>query len=148
MRGVALSILMLVAGCEPDYAHSAFRCDDAGHGCPAGQLCRAGRCRRGEPTGDGVGCGSAHCDVTQQCCVDESPRCAPAGDSCPGTTVLCDGSGDCQLGDHCCADGHTVFCDQTCEHYACRVDGDCPLAAPNCCDVTPGLPGECSRTGC
>ncbi|TMQ03041.1 MAG: hypothetical protein E6J90_52855 [Deltaproteobacteria bacterium] len=149
MRGAALWIVTLIASCAPDYAHSAFRCD-AEHGCPTGQACLAGRCRRGELTGDGVGCGSATCGVTEQCCLDplNLPRCRPAGDVCPGTSVLCDGSEDCRAGDRCCADGDTVFCDATCDRTACRDDGDCPSTEPNCCGATPEAAGACSRPSC
>jgi hypothetical protein len=58
-----LSLVCLLAGCAPDYGHSAFRCD-ASHACPDDQTCIAGRCRRGAPTGDGVVCGTATCDAT------------------------------------------------------------------------------------
>jgi hypothetical protein len=149
VRGVALSIFTLIASCAPDYGHTAFRCD-AEHGCPAAQSCVAGRCRRGAPTGDGVVCGSATCDVTQQCClyVFSQPTCIAAGDVCPDTSALCDGVEDCQAGDRCCADGKTVFCDATCGDYACRDAADCPSTEPNCCqfDITPW--GECSKFPC
>jgi hypothetical protein len=149
VRGVALSIVLVIASCAPDYAHTAFRCD-ADHGCPDGQGCVAGRCRRGELTGDGVGCGSATCGPAEQCCVDliNPPRCLPAGDVCPGTTALCDGSEDCRAGDRCCADGDTVFCDAACESYACRDAADCPSTAPNCCAVRITPWGQCSPLPC
>ena len=149
MRGVALWILTLIASCAPDYAHSAFRCDD-GHGCPSGQACMAGRCRRGGPTGDGVGCGSASCAVGLQCCDDtfNLPRCLAAGDACQGTSALCDGREDCQAGDRCCADGDTAFCDAACDRYACHDPDDCPSTAPNCCGASAGSAGECSGPPC
>jgi hypothetical protein len=155
VRGVALSIVLVIASCAPDYGHSAFLCDDAGHGCPDGQDCVAGRCRRGEPTGDGVVCGAgsgaARCAPAEQCCV-EGPaqlRCRPAGELCPGITMLCDGAEDCRAGDRCCADGGAVFCDAACEHTACLDADDCPRStAPNCCfDL--GTPwGACSPRPC
>lgn len=149
MRGALLSIVTLLASCAPDYGHTAFRCD-AGHGCPAGQDCLAGRCRRGAPTGDGVACGSMSCGPTEQCCVDlfQPTGCIAAGDICPGTGALCDGVEDCQAGDRCCADGETLFCDATCGAYACQDDADCPSTARSCCpdDTTPW--GRCSRLGC
>jgi len=148
VRSVALWILALVASCAPDYGHTAFRCDGE-RGCPAGQTCYTGRCRRGAPTGDGVGCGALTCDASQQCCVDSlnPPRCIAASDVCPGTAALCDGSEDCRAGDRCCADGDTVFCDASCGHYACRDGADCPSTEPNCCTAdTPW--GLCSKLGC
>lgn len=156
MRRALAWIVLLIASCAPDYAHTAFRCDE-GHGCPAGQMCLDGRCRRGALTGDGVVCGQDDkgsmqvCDTSQQCCLDlfNPPRCIAAGDVCPGTAALCDGSEDCQAGDRCCADGDTVFCDAACDHDACRDAADCPSTAPNCChddDTTPW--GQCSPLGC
>jgi hypothetical protein len=149
MRGAALWIVAMVAGCAPDYAHSAFRCD-AQHGCPDGQRCRDGRCRRGEPTGDGVTCGAKRCGPAEQCCVDaaDRPDCAAAGEACPGDAALCDGSEDCQMGDRCCADGDTAFCDATCNHYACADAADCPLTAPICCRDFGEHWGQCRTSGC
>jgi hypothetical protein len=136
VRGVALLLLVwLVAGCGPDYAHSAFRCD-ATHGCPSGQSCISERCRRGVPEGATVDCGAAICDVaTQQCCIDgiNAPRCIAAGDVCPGVGALCDGREDCIDRDRCCADDDTIACFESCKDYACRDDDDCPSTAPNCC---------------
>lgn len=149
MRGALAWLVALIASCAPDYAHTAFRCTGDG-GCPGGQTCLDGRCRRGAPTGDGVACGPDTCDAHHQCCLDlfNPPRCIAAGDVCPGTAALCDGSEDCQAGDRCCADGDTVFCDAACDRYACRDAADCPSTAPNCCpdDTTPW--GQCSRLGC
>lgn len=149
MRGVALWIITLIASCAPDYGHTAFRCD-ASHDCPAGQSCFAGRCRRGEPTGDGVACGATSCDATQQCCLDlfNPARCIAAGDACAGISALCDGSEDCQPGDRCCADGGTAFCDASCGEYACRDAADCPPSAPSCCTLGDVPWGLCSRLGC
>jgi hypothetical protein len=148
VRGAVLWIVTLIAGCAPNYAHSAFRCG-ADPDCPAGQTCRAGRCLRGAPTGDGVTCGAASCGPADQCCFDPPalPRCIAAGDVCPGTAALCDGSEDCRAGDRCCADGDTAFCDASCGHYACRDGADCPSTEPNCCTAdTPW--GMCSKFGC
>ena len=149
MRAVALWVLTLIAGCAPDYGHTAFRCDGELH-CPGDQTCVLGRCRRGAPTGDGVVCGAVTCDTTQQCCLDlfNPPRCLAAGELCPGTTALCDGIEDCQASDRCCADDDAVFCDATCDRYACRDAGDCPSTRPNCCasDATPW--GTCSEPSC
>jgi hypothetical protein len=149
VRGALAWLVALIASCAPDYAHTAFRCTGDG-GCPAGQTCLDGRCRRGAPIGDGVACGSDACDAHHQCCLDlfNPPRCIAAGDVCPGTAALCDGIEDCQAGDRCCADGDTVFCDAACDRYACRDAADCPSTAPSCCpdDATPW--GQCSRLGC
>jgi hypothetical protein len=149
VRGVALSILTLLASCAPDYGHSAFRCD-ADHGCPAGQACVVGRCRTGLPAGDGVVCATVTCDATQQCCLDlfNPPRCIAAGDVCPGTSALCDGVEDCPAGERCCATGSTVACGASCDEVVCREAADCPSTAPNCCasDQTPW--GTCSALGC
>lgn len=156
MRGVALSIVLVIASCGPDYGHTAFRCD-ADHGCPDGQRCASGRCRRGEPTGDGVRCGKdsgtgaeVTCGTEQMCCRDpfNPPRCVDAGSACPGTAALCDGREDCQAGDRCCADGDTLFCDAVCKHDACREPADCPSTEPNCCIEDPTLWGECSQPPC
>jgi hypothetical protein len=149
VRGALAWLVAWIASCAPDYAHTAFRCD-ADHGCPAGQTCLDGRCRRGAPTGDGVVCGAATCDASHQCCLDQlnPPRCIAAGDVCPGTSALCDGSEDCQAGDRCCADGGTVFCDAACDRYACRDAADCPSTAPNCCPDDTAPWGECSPSGC
>ena len=141
---------MLIAGCAPDYGHSEFLCNPD-HGCPADQTCLDGRCRRGAPTGDGVACGSVTCGVGKQCCfdlLDPPGQCRDAGDVCPGTSALCDGSEDCQAGDRCCADGDTVFCDAACDHYACQDTADCPSTAPNCCHFSPAPWGECFRLPC
>jgi hypothetical protein len=149
VRGVALSILLLVGGCEPDYGHSAFLCNEE-HSCPEDQMCVLGRCRRGTPRGDaGVECQDATCDAAQQCCVDgvNPPRCIAVGVVCQGTSALCDGVDDCQLGDLCCADGHTVTCDKTCRDFACHSGADCPATVPNCCPSD--MPwGECSQFPC
>jgi hypothetical protein len=153
VRGVALFLGWLIASCAPDYGHSAFLCDEQ-HGCPDGQTCITGRCRRSDPigngSGDGVKCGGMQCDRTQQCCVDgfETWRCIPAQDACLGTSALCDGMEDCGMHDLCCADGDNVTCDATCEHYACREREDCPATAPNCCDATDLQWGKCSQSGC
>lgn len=158
MHGVALTIVLLIASCAPDYAHSAFLCD-ARHGCPDGQDCIQGRCRRAERTGedvvcssstcDGVLCGGQTCDRSQQCCVDgsEIARCAAAGVACLGRSALCDGRADCRAGDYCCADGDS-FCDAHCDHYACRLDGDCPPTTPSCCGASATTVGECAQLGC
>jgi hypothetical protein len=162
VRGVAWSIALGVArvavgaalgallACEPDYAHSAFLCKDE-HGCPSGQSCMMGRCRRGTPAApDGVKCGSAPCDPTQQCCLySTGPSCIAASDVCPEASALCDGAEDCQLGDRCCADSDTVACDETCASYACQDKDDCPTTQPNCCHYDPTLPwGICSSQPC
>jgi hypothetical protein len=150
VRGVALSLFSLLwLGCSPDYGHSAFRCD-ASHRCPDDQTCSAGRCRRGPPTGDGVACGSAACDLTQQCCYydGEPPRCIPAGDVCPDTAALCDGAEDCQTSDRCCSDGSTHACDATCRTYVCREDDDCPSTTPHCCNENSEPWRECSKDPC
>ena len=150
MRGALLWIVTLIAGCAPDYGHTAFLCGP-GHDCPPGQDCVAGRCRRGPPTGDGVACGAMTCGVGQQCCVDRfapAQSCLAAGEICPGTGALCDGAEDCQTGDRCCADGDTMFCDATCRDYACQDDADCPSTAHSCCPDAAMPWGRCSRLGC
>lgn len=151
MRGALVWIVTLIAGCAPDYGHTAFLCD-AGHDCPTGQTCTFGRCWRGTPPdAQSVVCGDAGCTVgTQQCCVDSEgeARCGSAGEVCQGTSALCDGPDDCPPGERCCADGNTVFCDSTCDHDACRSDGDCPLAAPSCCHDAETPWGRCSPPGC
>lgn len=152
MRGALAWIVTLIAGCAPDYGHTAFLCDPA-HDCPPGQMCTSGRCQRGTPPdAQSVGCGDAgSCNVgTQQCCVDPEggTRCGDAGEVCRGSSALCDGRMDCQAGDRCCADGDIVFCDATCNHYACQDHSDCPLTAPTCCHdpMTPW--GVCAADGC
>ena len=153
MRSAWPWIVALLASCAPDYAHTAFRCDQD-HGCPAGQTCLADRCRRGALTGDGVVCGAGSgavsCATTEQCCVDSinPPRCIAAGALCPGTGALCDGSEDCQAGDRCCSDGEAVFCDAACTRFACRDDADCPSTEPNCCPEFATPWGRCSELGC
>lgn len=142
---------MLIASCAPDFAHTAFLCDKQPD-CPAGQTCTSGRCWRGTPPdAQTVACGDAGCNVgTQQCCVDPAGgmQCGSAGEVCRGISALCDGPDDCQPGDRCCADGNTVFCDQACDHDACQVDRDCPLAAPHCCHDPRTSWGVCSDSGC
>jgi hypothetical protein len=142
---------MLIASCAPDYGHTAFLCH-ADRDCPPGQACTFGRCQRGTPPdAQSVGCGDASCNVgTAQCCVDPAGgmQCGSAGDLCPGISALCDGPGDCQTGDQCCADGSTVFCDKACDHHACQVDSDCPLTAPSCCHDPMTPCGQCSQSGC
>lgn len=155
MRSVLAWLVALLASCAPDYGHTAFRCSED-HGCPTGQTCMSGRCLRAAPTGDGVVCGkdaqgdTQVCDTSQQCCIDlfNGPRCIAAGDVCPGTSALCDGSEDCQAGDRCCADGGTVFCDAACDRYACRDAADCPSTVPNCCFDDPTPWGQCSPFPC
>jgi hypothetical protein len=151
VRGVALLLLAwIVAGCGPDYEHSAFRCDTM-HGCPSGQSCINERCRRGAPRDAGLQCGDKTCDVTiEQCCVDGDnlPRCIRAGDECGGVGALCGGTANCQDRDSCCADGDTIACFASCKDYACRSDSDCPSQEPNCCGATAALPGECSKPAC
>lgn len=143
---------MLIASCAPDYGHTAFLCDPD-HDCPPGQMCTNGRCWRGTPPdGRDVACGgNARCNVgTEQCCVDSSggTLCGSAGAACHGPSALCDGPRDCPMGDQCCADGKTVFCDRTCNHHACQVDDDCPeLSAHHCCHDE-GTPWGVCSTGC
>jgi hypothetical protein len=153
VRGAVLSIVLVIASCAPDYAHTAFRCVNDDSECPTGQMCLVNRCRRGPLTGDGVVCGKGSCALEEQCCDDGTPHCLPAGAVCHGVTELCDGTEDCAVHgmdrDYCCADGNTHFCDATCDHAMCRVGGDCPLTAPNCCDVDAAtLLGTCSAIGC
>jgi hypothetical protein len=151
VRGALAWIVMLIASCAPDFAHTAFLCDKQPD-CPAGQTCTSGRCWRGTPPdAQTVACGDAGCNVgTQQCCVDPAGgmQCGSAGEVCRGISALCDGPDDCQPGDRCCADGNTVFCDQACDHDACQVDRDCPLAAPHCCHDPRTSWGVCSDSGC
>ena len=150
MRGVALLLGCLVASCAPDYDHSAFRCDPD-HGCPSGQSCIGGRCRRGVPGDASVACGGATCDVAmQQCCADgnNAPRCIRAGDECPGPGALCDGPGDCLGDESCCGDSQTVACFTSCKRYVCVTGADCPSKAPNCCPGEDVPWGECSNDGC
>ena len=150
--------LVAVAACTPDTANTAFRCDtDRGgsRGCPSGQSCESGRCRRGGAVGT-VLCGSATCTTEQQCCVDAAnpPRCIAADASCPGAGALCDQRADCAAGDYCCS-GETTACGGTCGEAAC-LDAvlDCPSQAPNCCfgkDMTLDLAlpwGRCSNDPC
>jgi hypothetical protein len=153
VRGALAWLVALIAGCAPDYAHTAFRCD-GGHDCPAEQACLDGRCRRGAPPGDaGVVCsvdGEQSCGPREQCCL-YSPGpwgCIAAGDRCPAPSGLCDGRADCQAGDACCADGNITFCDAVCDRYACRDGADCPSTAPACCfdGATPW--GHCALPGC
>jgi len=145
VRGVALLLLgWLVASCAPDYERSAFRCD-LDHGCPSGQSCIGGRCRRGVPADAGVECGDSRCDVAeQQCCINgPSARCVGAGDVCPGVGALCDGPEDCLGGELCCADSDTVACFASCKTYVCNDDVDCPTGT-HCCSI-PGTPwGVCA----
>jgi hypothetical protein len=147
---VALALIALLASCSPDYAHSAFLCKDP-DGCPSGQTCLMGRCRRGIATApDGVMCDHATCDQTQQCCLytTGSPTCIAVGDVCPDTSALCDGVEDCQAGDRCCADGSTVACDASCKDYACQRGDDCPTTEPNCCHFDTRPWGTCSSQPC
>jgi len=76
-----------VAACEPDLDGTAFLCD-ATHGCPDGQSCIAGRCRRVAPTA--IDCGGMTCVPDQQCCSDpdNGNRCIGATDVCPGSSAL------------------------------------------------------------
>lgn len=146
-----LVLAWLVAGCTPDYAHTAFRCG-ADPDCPTDQHCVAGRCRRGTALhGDGVLCGASVCGLTQQCCVDgENPaRCLAAGDLCPGLTALCDGDEDCDASDHCCEAG-VVTCGTDCETVVCRTaEEDCPTGRPNCCFADASVSwGTCSKSQC
>ncbi|HET7502235.1 MAG TPA: hypothetical protein VFK02_14555 [Kofleriaceae bacterium] len=153
MRGAVLSIVLVIASCAPDYAHTSFRCRNDPD-CPAGQICRAERCRRGELTGDGVVCGDMTCALDAQCCDDGVRHCQAAGAVCHGVSELCDGTEDCPVHgldhDYCCADNEMHLCDATCSHAMCRVDGDCPRTAPNCCDANAATmtPGLCSQFSC
>ncbi len=132
MRGVLLSLVIGIAGCSPDTTNTAFKCD-ASHGCPTGQSCLAGRCRRGGASGE-VDCGVETCANLQMCCADgvNVPHCIAAGKDCNGIGALCDGVEDCQAGDACCA-GSTTACGVDCETTVCVDDDDCPTTEPNCC---------------
>ena len=145
-----LVLAWFLAGCTPDYAHTAFRCG-ADPDCPTDQHCLVGRCRRGTALhGDGVLCGESVCGSTQQCCVDgENPaRCLAAGDLCPGLTALCDGDEDCEGGDHCCEAG-VVTCGTDCETVVCRAADDCPTGRPNCCFADGSVSwGTCGKSPC
>lgn len=172
MRGVALWIVGLVISCAPDYAHTAFRCDDASDDpaqCPDNQKCIGGRCRRDLPggTSDGIACTTQpppfnQCTLGAQCCWIEgvskgsAADCMAADQVCKGISALCDGTLDCPVIDaanlkheYCCADGKSLFCDRQCHNYACQVSDDCPSAAPHCCRPDRGLPwGMCSNELC
>jgi len=146
----ALVLLVLLGACERDYDDSLFRCD-ALRGCPEGQGCVGGRCRRGGVAG-AVACGpGGTCTGEQQCCIDNAnpPRCIPAGDECAGISAICDGTADCQPGDSCC-DGVIAACQSSCQgaSVVCTTNTDCPSAEPNCC-VTPDYPwGFCQFRTC
>jgi hypothetical protein len=142
-----MGFLVVLAACAPDETNTAFQCDDDG-GCPSGQTCTGGRCRRGSG-GDGVACMGQTCDAAHQCCIDgvNPARCIPAGDTCAGSGAICDGVEDCDAGDHCCVETLTR-CETVCPHDVACLDGaDCPSDRPNCCPSE--LPwGACSETPC
>jgi hypothetical protein len=147
---IALALLVMLGACEPDYSETAFLCDQSAR-CPTGQLCMAGRCRRGGAVGE-IACGAGGtCTPEQQCCVDSSnpPRCIPAADVCPnGYGALCDGLADCQLGDACC-DGDLTYCRASCATTVCTVDADCPSGEPHCCIDPTVVPwGSCQFYSC
>jgi len=131
----ALVLLVMVGACQRDYDNSLFRCDVL-RGCPEGQGCIGGRCRRAGVSGE-VACGpGGTCTGEQQCCVDNTnpPRCIPAGDECAGYSAICDGPADCQADDECC-DGNIAACRSECGELTniCTVDADCPSGYPHCC---------------
>jgi hypothetical protein len=146
-------LVVLVAGCAPDYDTTAFRCDtDRGgqRGCPTGQTCQAGRCRRGAIPASVIGCMAMTCITPdEQCCIDDNnpPRCVPAGDVCPGISALCDGRADCAGSDLCCS-GTTTACSENCELTACVSAADCPAAEPHCCDTDETPWGLCTNDPC
>lgn len=157
VRRLLVFVLGVASACAPDASDTAFRCDtDRGghHGCPSGQGCVYGRCRRGGATGM-VECGAETCTERQQCCVDGTnpPRCIAADATCPGIAALCDDRADCASGDYCCG-GETTACGGSCAVVTC-LDGvlDCPSDSPNCCFDTAlsGLDvpwGSCSPLPC
>jgi hypothetical protein len=156
---VIACVFVIVSACSPDADNTAFLCDsDRGgdRGCPTGQSCISGRCRRGGATAT-VRCDSDICSESEQCCVDgiNAPRCIAASASCPGAGAICDQRADCVGGDYCCS-GLTTACGESCEVAACLVGGDdCPSPTPNCCfgkdsgDTGLELPwGRCSAKPC
>jgi hypothetical protein len=150
-RGGVRALLAMVGlvACAPSYDGTAFRCD-AAHGCPTGQSCLAGRCRRAMPVA--IACGSATCMPDEQCCVDvvNPPRCLPATETCPGDAALCDTRDDCAPVERCCNTDDGAACALACDsdHVACIVDADCPGDAPHCCPQ-PIVPwGECALLSC
>lgn len=156
---VIACLFVIVCACAPDASDTAFLCDsDRGgdRGCPSGQSCVAGRCRRGGASGT-VECAAETCSTTEQCCVDgiNPPRCIAANASCPGASAICDERADCAAGDYCCS-GSTTACGGTCKVAACLdADLDCPSPSPNCCfgkdtdDTDLELPwGRCSAEPC
>jgi hypothetical protein len=131
---IAVGVLVVgtLGACEPDYDGTAFLCD-ATHGCPSGQMCFGGRCRRKD--GAVVVCAGTTCAPNQMCCVDffNGARCLDASDTCGGDQALCDDIADCATGERCC-DGKTTACAQVCEsEIACTTTADCPGDMPNCC---------------
>jgi hypothetical protein len=137
----------LVIGCTPDLEGTAFRCDDQ-HACPADQTCLFGRCRRHPAVS--IGCGTASCDGSQQCCVDGTnpPRCIPAKDVCPsGREALCDGIDDCAFGERCC-NAVVTACGLDCDEFACAADLDCPSEEPHCCPQSELPWGQCQLDDC
>lgn len=147
---IALALLVTLAACQPDYSDTAFLCD-ATHGCPDGQTCLSGRCRRGNviPV---IACGpGVTCTNGEQCCVDGTnpPRCIAGGDACPGYGAVCDGSADCQTGDTCCYGGDLTYCRAECiSSVVCTEDLDCPSSEPRCCPDADVVWGYCQFAPC
>lgn len=158
MVRVFACLIVIATACAPDASDTAFLCDtDRGgdRGCPSGQSCKSGRCRRGGATAT-VRCDSTICSESEQCCVDGTnpPRCIEASASCPGAGAVCDQRADCVNGDYCCS-GFTTACGGSCSVAACLEGGDCPSETPNCCfgkdndDTDLDLPwGRCATNPC
>jgi hypothetical protein len=102
----------------------------------------------------GVVCGETTCEIGQDCCVGVggggSQTCVEA-DTCQGTTISCDGTGQCTAeGEVCCgtaSDGGGTECVEadSCQVPICQEAEDCPDQGHQCCMV--GNIGFC-RNSC
>lgn len=147
----ALLVVIAIAACQPSYVGTAFLCD-AARGCPDGQVCKEGRCRRVSIVA--LQCGAAGpCTPEQQCCADgvNPPRCILATERCPGAYALCDSPDDCAPVERCCNGDQTVcvLIDDGCDdEVACATDDDCPTFAPRCCPQDDVPWGACTLGAC
>jgi hypothetical protein len=97
------------------------------------------------PPGDaavGTLCGTATCDVGQECCVGAGGSTCVDEGTCQTVAFQCDGPEDCETTEVCCfgaggqgGGGTECKAGNQCQNNACHEDMDCGGQTPTCCAI-------------